>query len=499
MANNNQHNEKIADKLARKTINRDGNRCIDGNGSIVGNGVGDQGTCESLGGQWVSGFSNLDQYQKIIKDGNIVSGRESDSDRIVMYESDLLAHGEDIDAIIGGNITDANLDGSLNDLEVSNTMSSPENVSQFVDFDPSQLSIDTDLADEILDTNITELLPDQSNRQSEIDDLFDEFNRLIGSTPDFIETESGELELDPFSEWSDISINPPDPNASVTRLQSNEDEYNQNQSIESMRQTLNNYLQDIDSDPDIESSDERPIYEDNSSGFVKIRGLNQSILIKQEEGQELSMAKLIPDPNNGGILTPRYLVEGFTITMWVRFKDKVNSGTLFNFGNPTRDLNPHGFKLETFVLERGDIGVPVNFEFENGVIPFSQETHERFVRLVVREDESTLRDSHTGLPYNPRIEGIAADSTLYNCTRIPIDLDEWYFIVANYNPNISEDTSFDLSDGSIGSVTTIPEFWRWNVTNTLNQYIHYSSLGAKCKVEIISKSDLIRARGFRQK
>ena len=71
--------------------------------------------------------------------------------------------------------------------------------------------------------------------------------------------------------------------------------------------------------------------------------------------------------------------------------------------------------------------------------------------------------------------------------------------MANYNPNISEDTSFDLSDGSIGSVTTIPEFWRWNVTNTLNQYIHYSSLGAKCKVEIISKSDLIRARGFRQK
>jgi len=272
-----------------------------------------------------------------------------------------------------------------------------------------------------------------------------------------------------------------------------------NQSLESMRGVINNYLQDIDSDPDVESSDERPIYEDNSSGFVKIRGLNQSILIKQEEGQELNMAKMIPDPYNDDILAPRYLVEGFTITMWVRFKDKVNGGTLFNFGNPTRDFEPHGFKLETFVIEDGEIPIPDSFTFEDGTVPFSQETHERFVRLVVREDESTLRDSHTGLPNNPRVSGVANESTLYNCTRIPIDLNEWYFIVANYNPDISEDSAFNLSGGDLGQVTHIPEFWRWNVSSNLNSYTHYSSFGAKCKVEIISKSDLIRARGFKLK
>ena len=497
MADNNQHNEKIADKLARKTIERGGNRCIDENGGTIANGIADQYTCEGLGGRWVTGFTNLDQYQKVIKDGSIVSGRESDNDRIVMYGSDLLAHGEDIDAILNGDITEINLDASLNTLESSNAMSNPENVSQFIDFDPQQLSIDPGLAAEILDTDITELLPAQSDRQSEIDELFDEFTRLIGNVPNFTAIGNGELELDSSSGWSDISINPLDPNASIIRLQTDENEYNLNQSLESMRETINDYLQDIDSDPDIESNDERPIYEDKSSGFVKIRGLNQSILIKQEEGQELSMAKMIPDPSSGDTLTPRYLVEGFTITMWIRFKDKVNGGTLFNFGNPTRDFEPHGFKLETFVLEDGEIDIPDGFTFEDDTSPFSQETHERFVRLVVREDESTLRDSHTGLLNNPRVVGIANGATLYNCTRIPIDLDEWYFIVANYNPSISEDSAFDIADGDLGSVTSIPEFWRWNVTDTLNEYTHYSSFGAKCKVEIISKSDLIRARGFK--
>ena len=36
---------------------------------------------------------------------------------------------------------------------------------------------------------------------------------------------------------------------------------------------------------------------------------------------------------------------GFTITMWVRFLDKASTGTLFNFGNPTRSQNPFGFKF----------------------------------------------------------------------------------------------------------------------------------------------------------
>ena len=34
--------------------------------------------------------------------------------------------------------------------------------------------------------------------------------------------------------------------------------------------------------------------------------------------------------------------------MWVRFLTKTAEGTLFNFGNPIRSINPYGFKLETF-------------------------------------------------------------------------------------------------------------------------------------------------------
>ncbi len=81
-----------------------------------------------------------------------------------------------------------------------------------------------------------------------------------------------------------------------------------------------------------------------------------------------------------------------------------------------------------------------------------------------------------------------------NYTRVPIDLNEWYFIVANYNPpSVNEDGSgFDID-----AVNQLPEYWQWNYDGN-NITHHFSGLGAKCKVEIISKSDLIRARGFRQ-
>jgi hypothetical protein len=39
-------------------------------------------------------------------------------------------------------------------------------------------------------------------------------------------------------------------------------------------------------------------------------------------------------------------------------------------------------------------------------------------------------------------------------------------------------------------------FWRGNVEQ--QGYTSYSELGAKCKVEIISRTDLLRARGFKE-
>ena len=61
-----------------------------------------------------------------------------------------------------------------------------------------------------------------------------------------------------------------------------------------------------------------------------------------------------------------YLIHGFTITMWVRFVAKTGRGTLFNFGNPTSQQSPYGFRLETITWD--DQGV-----------------YRRLVRLVVRD------------------------------------------------------------------------------------------------------------------
>ena len=43
------------------------------------------------------------------------------------------------------------------------------------------------------------------------------------------------------------------------------------------------------------------------------------------------------------MIVPKYLSKGFTISQWIKFRDKVSQGTLFNYGNPLRDKNPNGF------------------------------------------------------------------------------------------------------------------------------------------------------------
>ena len=81
-------------------------------------------------------------------------------------------------------------------------------------------------------------------------------------------------------------------------------------------------------------------------------------------------------------------------------------------------------------------------------------------------------------------------------TQVPIDFSEWYFIVATYNPTIDEDSSVNTSGcPTIDNCQENPDYWRGNA-NTDGTYTHHSTYGNKCKVEIISKTDLLRARGF---
>ena len=129
-----------------------------------------------------------------------------------------------------------------------------------------------------------------------------------------------------------------------------------------MRNRLNQFLFDIDSVVE-EVPDSRPEYENQSSGFLKLRRLNQSILIK------------------GGCDTPSFgnwEQDGFTITMWVRFLNTTGGGNLFTYGNPMMRTKS-SFRLETMTVQEGD-------SIDQGGIDYVYAKPRRVIRLSVWED-----------------------------------------------------------------------------------------------------------------
>ena len=91
--------------------------------------------------------------------------------------------------------------------------------------------------------------------------------------------------------------------------------------------------------------------------------------MRKQEGDMIGLEKQVENDlhiddehacrDGGG---PSYLCDGFTITMWVRFLDKTSTGTLFNYGNPLRSVDPKGFMLETYVLEKEGLTMGGNSE-----------------------------------------------------------------------------------------------------------------------------------------
>ena len=270
--------------------------------------------------------------------------------------------------------------------------------------------------------------------------------------------------------------------------------------------------------------------------------------------------------------------------MWVKFLDKTGGGTLFNFGNPVRSQSPKGFRLETYTLYKNEKMRPdydyTWFEYirthtENDpyVHPqiggngcddstygpcfdedntfFQNDDYERFVRLIVREENEVIRESNTGarkakegmvyrrvnhsqlnkIPGNGTYPIVWPESQdeadnhypnrLLNYTRIPVNFNEWYYIVASYDPTVKEDESFQYEDtyapDGVHTLGFFSEFWNGNVLpeaqpaseeqvlsndnltseTQIGKYVTESTFGNRCKVEFISKSDLLRARGFK--
>ena len=302
--------------------------------------------------------------------------------------------------------TNLPIDGDGYGIEIFNFTgeNNPQNIGQFVDFLEQKMKIDPQKAITWLDTEIYELLPQGTDRQDRIDQFFSEWNQLKGHLPDFIDTnddgdtdnfQSDEIHAE-YSSSHDISAqqdsNVDDSEGYITRLNKTANTTNVGKTMQYLRDELNTYLKDLE-------DQEILIYDEISDGYLKIRHLNQGIIIRKQEGDNVGIEDMVSNSEvHGGKIGPSYLVDGFTITMWVKFLDKVNKGTLFNYGNPVRAIDPKGFKLETFIINKDELmtnsnntwgeyviinGINEKME-QNGEKPFFQDTEqERFIRLVV--------------------------------------------------------------------------------------------------------------------
>ena len=423
--------------------------------------------------------------------------------------------------------------------------SNPLNVSQFIPLKQLSSIVDVEKAEEYLDTNIFELLPTGDTRQARIIRFFQELNALLPPSIDDSDWDSNndgrvdrEQETDnwegtnQYNQDNSISYaqdnqdgNIDEEDAFIHRLKDTANDTNSSKTIEDIYNTILPYLTDILEEP-ISLGDDRPKYRNQSSGYLQFRNPNQGIIIRntnQEfiEGLDPSNLSYLDTLNTDGTVTTNG--TGFTITMWVRFLDKVSEGTLFNFGNPIRgvsndgesvDTDAFGFRLETFVINKDDefptpsfntFGDCADILTNYNTDLFDNSNTARFVRLVVN-DNGQLRDSIVGTDGTTSGAGKLDNSIavlgstdgrvdrLLSATHIPEDFSEWYFICASFNPAILED---DSHTGNDTFLEQSPEYWLNHIEPDTENFIANSGYGNKCKVEIISKTDLLRARGFK--
>ena len=548
--------------------------------------------------------------QKTIRNGSFKLGRTGD-DKLALYQKDIEANKEDLaylesDGGIGGSQLSVleNLAQQINDVDAIEISVSPSgddfiivingpdieytdisfisqtgnnnplNVSQFIPIENQETLVDVDNAERFLDTNIFELLQSGDARQARIIRFFQELNALLPpEAPEFDLDEDGMVDRDENDNWvgaEQYSLNNSiseaqendfstidEEEAFIHRLKSTANSVNDTRTIEDIYNTILPYLTDL-LEPIAEPEDGRPEYQNQSNGYLKFRNLNQGIVIRNTSQEFIN--GLDPDnptwliSNDGGVGT------GFTITMWVRFLDRVSQGTLFNYGNPTRNTpqsednvseSGFGFKLETYVINKNDFtGNPgseintfgnfqENRDFKSpytGMNPFENTDTARFVRLVVNGMDNDgnlgfLRDSIIGTPSQAKYtwnipdldfrpstnDGGSSDqwdelAAYTGATHIPEDFDEWYFICASYNPSVYEPTIYDVYEGGIGyyaDYDAVPgdpqppyyafnsEFWLNHVDPFTAGQTSFSGYGNQCKVEAISRTDLLRARGYK--
>ena len=537
--------------------------------------------------------TNLSSLQKTVKAGTIQRGRES-TDKLLLYQSEYKSNLDESRDVVqqiydrmypngaNPNTTTAVVDPqslrfeffdksdqegggtfiriifglSQSTLEID-VQAISSHLNQFIDIQETFRPIDPDKARTVLDDTIFELLPPTTSRQERINNFFAEYQQLrppvvpidtgavIDADEDGVTDTIDPNESNNYSSLYDISNTTnqaAEENKYITWQQSSEDGDNADKSLEWLSNDIvSNFFPQ--SQPSISVEDTRPEYESTSQGYLQIRNLNQGIVVRSQTGNDVGLIGNNPSD-------PVWRRDGFTISMWVKFLDKVSSGTLFNFGNPIRNNSPYGFRLETYTLGRDELASTGNGKtfgeesYDRGMNLFpGDETRARFVRLLVRDDNNLLRDSqhghysgqnnNSGLNFkksNPEefaaalydfennqpvrdyqeqglqdaylpAMGWDSEKWLLPYTTIPVKLNEWFLVVANYDPARVEDHSVPTVD---------PDYWKWKCSERIptednsntyvcdpDSYTSDSNKGSKLKVEVIGRSELLRGLGYK--
>ena len=121
---------------------------------------------------------------------------------------------------------------------------------------------------------------------------------------------------------------------------------------------------------------------------------------------------------------------------------------------------------------------------------FGAETRNRYNTIENNEPAFPVRDFNT------------RNARFNDYVKVPTtDLNEWFFICATYDPTINEEGSFEEPYYSL--FRRNKQFWlnhiepEFSAAGMEDSLVANSGFGARCKVEMISRSDLLRARGFK--
>ena len=357
-----------------------------------------------------------------------------------------------------------------------------------------------------------------------------------------------------------ISTAPTNPSSYITRINEEANEVNVDKTIESMRNRLNQYLGDVDNIVE-EIQDERPEYENKSEGFLKIRKPNQAIIIRDINGGELEFQKNDSFLTDGFTITQwirfvgktgrgtlfsfgnpykadiesRYGFRLETITMldnqdihrrmvrlvvWDHIQNK-----LYDSNVPVGDRDRYNTVLNDEVAYRLD---ETDSRFWDHVIIPTDDLNEWFFICATYDPTIDEDDSFTYAEENNFLKkkqfwlghyivpppGASNQGTYLGHKKIEVsagDSDIFGNLVgANIEAISTGESSIQFSGTVTNFVNSIITFSTTFDTSVLDDnmtvtfaitypqtHVSRSGYGARCKVEVISRSELLRARGYK--